>query len=126
MGTRYADEKIGEITDDEVIFKEGERFFLKEISIAVHKTVWTYKVVGIFTLLGVCKFINEFVDMPAGHYIMKFFFLVGIAIFCGYIVYFLRPHNLIVIKAKNGETMYNYPINTDGEYFVGQLNRYVG
>ena len=126
MGTRHADEKIGEITDDEVIFKNGERFLLKEISIAVHKTVWSHKVGGILMFLLVCKVINEFVDMPAGHYIMKFILLVALAIWCGYIVYFLRPYNRIVLKAKNGETMYSCHIHTDGEYFVGQLNRYVG
>ena len=125
MGTRYADEKIGEITDDEVIFKTGKRFFLKEISKAVHKTAWVNRVIGIFWFLLGCRAIYDFVYAPADHYIGKFILLFVFAGCCRYFVLFVRACNLIVLKAKNGETMHVELIGTNGEYFVEQLNRYI-
>ena len=123
MGTRYADEKIGEITDDEVIFKTGERFFLKEISRAVHMPDKHFKDMCNGSIFWVC--LGIFIMMSDAHYIWKFLCLATIAMGCGYFVWSVRPHNLIVLKAKKGETMYTYPIDTNGERFVEQLNRYI-
>ena len=129
MGTRYAQEKIGEITDDEVIFERyGARFFLKEISRAVHmpdKDVKSIRNCSIFEVcLGIILTLMMTSDEP---YIYKFFSLVMIAMGCvGFVWSSVRPHNIIVLKAKNGETMYTYRIDTNGEHFVRQLNRYIG
>ena len=134
MGTRYADEKIGEITDDEVIFKSGEKYLLKEISTAG----WWRK--------------NDDDDWDYRHWLILLLFLVlvsgGIALFvynllAGFLYVpiaiwlLVKTGNAfsderdeiigtITLYAKNGERMFSYKIKTDGERFVEQINRYIG
>ena len=145
MGTRYADENIGEITDDEVIFKSGEKYLLKEI----RKAGWlrnddddcdcdfsdyrVWLVILLFLVLvsgGIALFVY---NLLAG------FLYVPIAIWlfvktCNAIDEHDKITGKIKIKiigkitlyAKNGERMFSYEIGTDGERFVEQLNRYIG
>ena len=129
MGTQYADEKIGEITDDEVIFKSGEKYLLKEI----RKADWLrdcdpsdYVCATVFLSLvlvsgGIALFVYNLV---AG------FLYIPIAIWL-----FVKGYNSIkedehsgkiTLFAKNGEPMFSYEIKTDGERFVEQINRYIG
>ena len=124
MGTRYADEKIGEITDDEVIFKTGERFFLKEISKAVYEPIWIFIVLGIFCYIVAIFLLYTMRNMPWWY---NLFPGAGVISGCvvGYVFLVQCPHHRIVLKAKNGGNMYTCD-TTDGKQFVERLNRYIG
>ena len=127
MGTRYADEKIGEITDDEVIFKTGERFFLNEISKAVYERLWYIYIVGIVaTTMSIYwrypVIINAYMDGETWELLL----FVAPPLFIAFSWMVAMPKQRIVLKAKNGENMYKCYTKTNGERFVEQINRYIG
>ena len=129
MGTRYADEKIGEITDDEVIFKTGERFFLKEISKAVIVRLWFLYILCIVAIMNLNYWpYSEIISMYMDGGIKTWEFLLFVTPLL-FIVFLLvkMPKQIIVLKAKNGKRMFFdvIIIKTDGKQFVEQLNRYI-
>ena len=137
MGTRYADENIGEITDDEVIFNSGEKYLLKEI----RKAGWLRNnddgdgdFRGFLCLLLLLVLVSGGIALFVYNLVAGFLY-VPIAI---WIILktdkAIDEHDKIKIKiigtitlyAKNGEPMFSYEIKIDGERFVEQINRYIG
>ena len=141
METRYSDENIGEITDDEVIFMSGKRYLLKEIGMAIWRDDYNHRADKSLNLSSFLRillllfwdavFIATVVfSIDSTNCLITFFMLV--VTFLMIVMSIPDSHGTIVLEAKNGDILYKERISKKsatkerGKQFVDQLNRYIG
>ena len=145
---RYTDEEIGNITADEVTFKSGKRYLLKEIRMASWRDDYRHRIAPencILDLSVVIKFLFSFIFISGlisvllvlfVNYPMYLFLLIIVFLSYAGLKLFLSAipdsHGTIVLEAKNGDILYKDRIRKKsateerGKQFVEQLNRYIG
>lgn len=145
---RYTDEEIGNITADEVTFKSGKRYLLKEIRMASWRDDYRHRIAPencILDLSVVIKFLFSFIFISGlisvllvlfVNYPMYLFLLIIVFLSYAGLKHFISAipdsHGTIVLEAKNGDILYKDRIRKKsateerGKQFVEQLNRYIG